>query len=458
MTLRVRFALWLSALLLVVLAAFGVSVYLSLARGLASSLEDSLRLAASQVAGSLNVEDGKVDLSESLPESDETASLRERGLTYRVLDPDGIALVAFGPYRALPISDESLTSARAGRSSFATLANPAEGLRVRVYTVPVLQEGRVTAVVQVSETLEGIEETLNRLLLSLALGGVLLSVVAGSAGYLLVARALSPIDQITRTARRISGEDLSSRLNLPRTRDEVGRLAETFDEMLARLDGAFRRERQFTADASHELRTPLAAMQAILSVVREERRTPQEYELALADLSEEADRLRSLAEDLLQLTRGGFGQPLSREEVDLSALLNDAADVLRPLAAAKGLSLTCDVPPGLTLLGDSDNLIRLFVNLLDNAVKFTERGSVSVVARLEPSEVAVSVADTGPGISPEHLHHVFDRFYRVEASRSSRGAGLGLAIAQEIAAAHGGMIEVTSTLEQGTSFTVRLPR
>jgi len=227
--------------------------------------------------------------------------------------------------------------------------------------------------------------------------------------------------------------------------------------MLARLDAAFRRERQFTADASHELRTPLAAMQAILSVTRAQPRSPADYELALADLADEADRLRSLVESLLQLARGEDAVVATRAAVDLSTLLHDITDSLRPLAEAKGLALICDVPPGLSLVGDGDALIRLFVNLLDNAVKYTERGRIVVSGRAEAARLRVTVADTGIGIPAEHLPHIFDRFYRVDRARTEGGAGLGLAIALEIARAHGGTITVDSTPGAGTTFTVDLP-
>jgi signal transduction histidine kinase len=234
-------------------------------------------------------------------------------------------------------------------------------------------------------------------------------------------------------------------------------LASTFDAMLARLDNAFRRERQFTADASHELRTPLAAMQAILSVMREQQRTPEDYERALADLAEEADRLRGLVENLLRLARRGSQSIPSPEQVDLSALLGDVTDALRPLAEAKGLSLSSTIGDGLVLMGDRDSLIRLFVNLLDNAVKYTERGTITVHANLANHMLKAAISDTGPGIAPEHLPHIFDRFYRVDTSRASPGTGLGLAIALDIARAHGGTIEVSSLVGVGTSFTVLLP-
>jgi heavy metal sensor kinase len=458
MTLRVRFALWVAGLLLGVLAAFGTFVYFSLKQGLEASIDDSLRLSASQAIATINVEDGQIDFSDILPENNPTLSLRERGLTLRILDPAGQVLQAFGPYRALPVEAASLAAAQEGQPGFTTLSDPLEGDPVRVYTAPVVENDLLVGVVQVAQSLDSVGETLDHLLSALLLGGPLLVLAAALGGYLLAARALAPIDEITRTARRISAQDLSARLNLPITKDEVGRLAATFDEMLARLDDSFRRERRFTADASHELRTPLAAMQAILSVVRERRRKPEEYEQALADLSEEADRLRTLTEELLYLARGDAGQPVIRETIDLSALLCDVADSLRPLAEAKGLALTCNVPAGMIIQGDSDALIRLFVNLLDNAVKYTGRGGISMTARADVDGLRVGVADTGMGILPEHMPHIFERFYRVDESRSGRGAGLGLAIALETARAHGGALEVDSAPGVGTTFTVFLPR
>ncbi len=456
MTLRLRFALWVSGLLLAIMAVYGTLVYVNLARGLAASIDDSLRLAASQAAETLSLEDGVAELPSILPENADTTSVRDLGLTVRVLDPQGGVLETSGPVRELTISPDSLSRAAYGQPELSTLADPSGGNPVRVVTFPIVESGRLLGFVQAAESLRSVGDTLDRLLVALLLGGPLLAAMAGVGGYFLAARALSPIDKITRTARRISAQDLSSRLDLPRTDDEVGRLAATFDEMLGRLDSAFQRERQFTADASHELRTPLAAMGAILSVVRERRRTSEEYEQALSDIAEESDRLRALTEDLLQLARGDLGRPAARVPVDLSALLSDVADAMRPLAEAKGLTLLCHAATGLTTKGDSDNLIRLFVNLLDNAIKYTVHGAVTLAAGRDPAGVTITVADTGPGISAEHLPHIFDRFYRVETARASRGSGLGLAIAREIVSAHGGTISARSVLGQGTTLVVHL--
>ena len=198
-------------------------------------------------------------------------------------------------------------------------------------------------------------------------------------------------------------------------------------------------------------------MQTILSVVREGERPTAEYRQALDDLADETSRMRDLVEDLLRLARDEGGSTFHPEMIDLSVLLSDVADSLRPLAQAKGLVLTIKVPLELPLVGDMDMLIRLFVNLLDNAIKYTEQGTVNLSAFQEGRQIHVVVSDTGLGIPSEHLPFIFERFYRVESARSSAGTGLGLAIARQIAQAHGGEIEVESAPKAGTIFSVILP-
>ena len=453
-TLRVRFAFWTAGLVLIVLVGFGIYVYGRMARGLFAALDNSLILNASQVIAGLDIENNKIALSDSFIERPETINLNATGFTIRLLTPQGQILQELGPFLALPTSTASLGAA----PSFATLADPTTQISLRVYTAPVQENNRLIAFLQVAQSTEEIQNTLEQLLTTLVISIPVLVLITGFSGYWLAARALAPVDRITRTARRISAEDLSARLNLPATDDEVGRLAGTFDAMLARLDDSFQRERQFTADASHELRTPLTAMQAILSVIREKRRSPQEYEQALADLAEETDRMQVLAENLLHLAREDGSKTPSHESIDLSTLLRDVADSMRPLAESKALALSSKIPDNLILTGDRDDLIRLFVNLLDNAIKYTQRGQITVSAdQLKGGGLKVPIADTGIGISNEHIAHIFDRFYRVDKSRTIHSAGLGLAIALDIARAHGGSIEASSVAGRGSTFTVRLP-
>jgi heavy metal sensor kinase len=459
-SLRVRFAVWTTLLILVLMAAFSAFVYFNLSTSLTAAVDTSLAVSAAQAAAGLNTQNGQIILPEAIG-ADESGiqALSESGLTVIVLAQNGRVLQAVGPYRDVTIPVNG-TLASNPQGAYVTLNDRVEtNDQLRAYILPVLDNGQIAGWVQVFQSLGPVQDTLDRLLTALLIGGTTLLLFAALGGYLLSARALRPIDQITHTAQKIAGgDDLSARLNLPDTGDEVSRLAATFDAMLVRLDNSFRRERQFTADASHELRTPLAAMQAILGVVREGERLTGEYRQALDDLAEETNRLRGLTEDLLRLARGEDKTSVTRERVALSDLLTDVADSLRPLAEARGLALRVQVPEGLALTGDMDALIRLFVNLLDNAIKYTERGEITLAARSEADELIVEVMDTGIGIPPEHLPRIFNRFYRVDPARSAGGAGLGLAIARQIAQAHDGRLEVRSAPGAGSTFTVCLPK
>jgi signal transduction histidine kinase len=299
--------------------------------------------------------------------------------------------------------------------------------------------------------------------------------LAGVGGFLLARRALRPIDDITRTARAIDASDLSRRIGYDGTNDEVGRLAHTFDHMLDRLQASFERERCFTSDAAHELRTPLTALKGQLGVTLSKKRQPEEYADTLRDMEQQVDRLIRLSNDLLFMARLEQCQRHDPpEEIRVSDLLAALADQVQPLAADKAIALDDHLSPGLDVLGREDLLIRLFTNLLDNAIKYTPSGGrVMLRAWQEDGYVHVDVSDTGPGIAPEHLPHLFERFYRVEGSRVRvqdggllvgeegtpvyGGAGLGLAIAQEIARGHGGSLTVRSTPGAGSTFKVWLP-
>ena len=459
MTLRARFALWICLMMLATLGAFGAFVYFSVSHWLSSSLDDSLRLGATQLIATADVDDGKLQVDDDpvILDAGLTDELRSRGLSIQIFGPSGAVLQSLGPYASLAVEPAVLREALAGRSSLHTRPDPEGTGSVRVLTQPMLIDGKVGAVIQIAESLRSIDALRERLLLSLLLGSPMIVAAAGVGGYYLAGRALRPIDHIVATARRISAHDLTERLGLPPSRDEVGRLAGTFDEMLGRLDEAFQRERRFSNDAAHELRTPLAAMQSILSVIAEQRRTPAEYEAALADLSEETDKLRALTDDLLRLARAEASEPLW-EPVDLAELVPEVVDSLRPLTDADRARLTCLTEGDASVVGDTDALIRLLVNLLDNAIKHTPAGSIAVTVQGLPDEVTIAVTDTGDGIAAEHLPHVFDRFYRAEESRTTAGTGLGLAICREIVHTHGGDIEVTSEPGAGSTFTVRLSR
>jgi heavy metal sensor kinase len=442
--------------LLAALTLFGIFVYIRMAQSLAASVDDALKLVVSQIAAEVDVENGALSVDRTFIQDMLNTPLLDQGFSFRVLNNTGQKIHEYSPYHTLPQPEVKFTAPEQP-GVFTTFTDPATQRPVRVYTAPMVESNQVMGTIQAAQSLNNIAQTLNQLLTTLLVGGPLLVVLAGVGGYFLAAQALAPIDKITHMARRISAEDLSARLNLPPTDDETGRLAATFDKMLARLDDGFQRERRFTADASHELRTPLAAMQTILNSTLARRRTPTEYEQVLADLGEETERRRTLVEGLVHLSHSDATRRMVKDRVNLSVLLADVTDSLRLLAEDKGLALTAKIPDNLTVTGDSDALIRLFVNLLDNAIKYTAQGQISVVAHRRPDGlVEVAIADTGVGIAAAHLPHIFERFYRVDGSRSTTGSGLGLSIAMSVAQAHGGTIGVKSEPGKGTIFAVQL--
>jgi len=453
LTLRVRLTAWYMLLMALTLILFSGYLYFRLERSLLAQVDTTLQVTASQALTNLDEENGRLAFQNTEASRLATARLSQSGFAVRLIAPDGMVWDGFGGYQEVPLWVPDAAGYRTVGTGEA---------RWRVYSQPIqTPDGQSVVWLQVAQSITPVEDTVENLRTQILLGLPLILMLAGLGGYFLADRALRPIDRITRTAQAISASQLDQRIGYTGPQDEVGRLATTFDNMLDRLQKAFERERRFTADASHELRTPLTALKGRIGVTLSQPRTPAEYENALRDLEQEVDRLIRLSTDLLFLARLDQRRlPWQPQALDLSDLLGAVVEQMRPLAEDNGLVLTEEVPPDLSILGDPDHLIRLFVNLLDNAIKYTPPGGQVVLrAGKERTGVWVAISDTGPGIPPEHLPHLFERFYRVEESRSrhSGGAGLGLAIAYEIARWHGGTIEVQSEPGHGATFTVHLP-
>jgi heavy metal sensor kinase len=454
LTLRARLMAWHVGLLGLGLAVFSAYLYLRLQSGLLAQVDAALQVAAAQALA--HVDDaGAQPVFRRGDDFPTTARhLGQGGFAVRLLAPDGTVRDGFGDDAAVP--RWALPAV-----GVATLTGD-DDANWRIYRRPIeAADGRLVGWLQVARSLSTVEGTLETLMAQIVLGLPVVLLVAWLGGHILAERALRPIDRITRTAAAIGADDLGRRIAHRGPADEVGRLAATFDRMLERLQRAFERERRFAADASHELRTPLTALKGRIEVTLDRARTGPEYRDALGGLGREVDRLVRLSTDLLFLARlDGGSAPRNLRALDLSDLLGAVLDGVRPLAEAKGLELVEAVPPALRAWGDADHLIRLVLNLLDNAVRYTPPGGrVTLRAEGDGVRVRVSIADTGPGIAREHLPHVFERFYRVEPHRAAGagGAGLGLAIAHEIAHWHGGTLTVASELGRGTVFTVDLP-
>lgn len=473
MNIRLRLTLWYTGVLTLILVVFSAAVYLGLGQSLFLTLDTHLKREVAQLIGGLKFS-GEDDHEEEGDDHEGSARRTrggleltywpEEGVLWRILDPQGGLLVDSGRLDGVPI-DPGIAALDHTQFDYSTLG---DGTPIKLYNVPFIIEGQGAGVVQVAESYRHIQDVQRQLVLLFAIGVPFTVLAASAGGWFLAASALNPIDRITRAAQQISADDLHQRLNLKVPNDEVGRLAITFDQMLARLEDAFERQKRFIADASHEMRTPLTILKGDVEVALNRPRTAAEYRETLEMINQTADRMAALVEELFLLARADSDQyPLRLQPLDLSQMLTDLVDKLQARANNKNVELSLNTPPNLPLVADRDKLTRLFINLVDNAIKYSHAGaSVRVTAAVRADYACVTVIDTGPGIPAEHLPHLFERFYRVDKARSRQGstgdddgtgAGLGLSIVQWLVEAHGGRIEVDSQTGRGTTFTVWLP-
>jgi len=447
-SLRVRVVAAFVILLTLTLAVAGTQVYLSTRDRLFEEIDLDLSLAASQALLHLEEEDGRYAF-----QGGEVPALAYPGQTdleISVLSPEGERWDQVGADLpvALSLSTEAYTT-EISEQDWRTLAQPIVG-----------PGGKIEGWVQAARSLRPIDNALSALATELYIILPLAVLIAALASYFLAGRALRPLTRMARTAEQIGPATLDKRIDHIGPADEVGRMAAAFDAMLDRVQAAFERERRFSADASHELRTPLAAIKGGIGVSLARTRTVEEHEAILQNLDAQADQLIRLCDDLLVLARGGRPRSADSENVDITSLLELVVEQFEPLAEEQAVTVRTHIRRRLTVTGFPDDLIRLFLNLLGNAVKFSPPGGrVTVAARKQHGYVHVLISDRGPGIARGRLPHVFEPFYRSDPSRTNgeRGTGLGLAIAHEIAGAHGGAITVHSKLGEGTTFEVTLP-
>lgn len=453
---RVRLTLWYIALLALILLGFSSALYFVVSRALYQQVDDALALNAQQLISGFNIENGRLDVSSTENEPSDLEALRMQGYLVRVLDRTSKVISTNAANSAVPFSNSILDGTPPQSASYQTIS--LQGEPYRLYSAPIEDNGQLLGTLQIGQNLQAVTSARQELIVALALIVPLTLMVASFGGMWLARRALTPIDEITRAAQQISAHDLSQRLNMNLPEDEVGRLARTFDAMLARLEEAFRREREFTANASHELRTPLTVMRGEIDVVLQRRREVAEYESVLSELGTEVEQLTRVAEDLLMLALADVHQlTVTREKLNARQLLETVAEELQPLAEQKQITLDVQAPSELLFRGDEPKTLRALFNLVDNAVKFSPSGTtVALIAEREHDVINFRVCDQGPGIAPDALPHIFDRFYR-GANEPAPGAGLGLAIARALVLAQDGTIDVTNTMPKGATFTVRMP-
>jgi heavy metal sensor kinase len=489
-SIRVRLALWHTLTVAALLAAFSIATWIFLVRTTGAradqSLDDMAR-AFVKVWGGVRAEEETSAVASSALAASE---FRDRDRRIVVYDATG-RLIAMSDTTPLTpgLSRQRLSDLQRGPAAtlvrnaapqnrlFATLdAGGGEGAPVRAHAIRISDEGKPFTVLAL-RSLRAEDDASESFVTAAMVAIPIALLLAGIGGYMLARASLAPVVAMGRQARRISASNLNERLPVGNPRDELGSLAEVLNGLLARLEQSFEHEqrsadqqRQFMADASHELRTPVAALSSVADVALARKdRDVGELREALDVVRGEGSRLGRLVDDLLLLSRADAGElPARREQLYLEELLQDTARAARGLAVARGVTLVASPAEESPFMGDAHMLRRLLMILLDNAIKYTPRGG-EVGLSLEHDEASkryrITVEDTGPGVPSWAVERIFERFFRVDESRTRAAedagglasAGLGLAIARLTAEAHGGTVRLDATGPNGSRFVVTLP-
>lgn len=455
MSIRLRLTLLYTAILALTLIGFSATIYFIQSQVTLEAMRAGLeRNAQTLVSG-----DRRFPARDVLPPIESM-----RGRWTQVRNPDGTVASRTPDLgeATLPLSDAGRRAIQSGKAW--TESAHVDNEQLLIYSQPVIAQNRLVRIVQVAAPLTEREQSLAALRLILLIADALVILATFAIGWWLAGVTLRPIHQITHTAQAIGAErSFNRRVAHTGPNDEIGQLATTFNTMLTELESAYRQleqslhaQRRFVADASHELRTPLTTIRGNIELLRNELNIDAgERAEILADTKDEIERLIRLVHQLLTLARVDAGRPLRRDALSLKPLIEEVCRQARLIAPQK--SIVCDVVDAVAL-GDHDALKQVLLILLDNAMVHTPpNANITVTSRTLEQHIAIQVQDTGAGIPPDRLPHIFERFYRSDASRTGAGTGLGLAIAKELIQAQGGAITVESQVGRGSVFTITLP-
>jgi len=461
-SIRFRLVVWYAGLLTAVFVLLGALMFARLKGFLEDNIIEAQSRRARQIAETLLVNVKQTGEPYVVREVASLYAPELSGRFIRITRADGSVL-----YRSGPPNDQNFDPAEvpvaevSPRREFNWKQVLPDGHALLIAAFRAAANGSTPYLVEVGAPTGPVETVLNRLLLLLGIGLPLVVLVATGGGYFLIGRALRPVDRIAGKAELITQHNLSERLPVPPTGDELERLSVSLNRMITRLDDAFQTSKRFVADASHELRTPLTILRGELEHLAQESSLTLEQRDSLGSLLEEVERLSKIVERLFALSRLDAGEGQTEwVQFDLAALAVETADQMALLAEEKRIAITCDSSPPVMVEGDRSRLKQVVVNLLDNAIKYTpDGGAVRLKTSTADSHAVLEVADTGIGIPPEAVAHVFDRFFRVDPTGSNEtgGAGLGLAIVKSICSAHGGAVEAESAVGRGSRFRVKLP-
>jgi signal transduction histidine kinase len=454
-SIRAQLMLWYLLMLAGALAAFAAFVFSVRAQTLNREAETDLQLRAQSVARNLRPRLLELDVQAALADDSrlvsEPVAVRERSGAVVFRSP------AFPP---LSVPAEAVCASAARTGADIVTIEDRTGVPVRVATVVVERLGASPLAVQLTASTEATRSVLRELALALAFWFVVVLSVASYGGSFIAQRALRPVEAIDARVRAIQASSLADRLDVRTGSVELDRLVATLNAMLDRIEGSVHAARRFAADASHELQTPIAAMRMGVEVCLKRGADANGCGIA-ADFATDLDRLSALVRDLRLLALADAGHLVDRAEpVDLTRLVHECCDIVRAIAEPRAIAVSIDVLSDAVVSGSARHLHRAILNLAQNAVRYSPDGAAVhlTVGRLE-GEAVIAVADHGCGIGSADLPHIFERFYRADPARARHtgGTGLGLAIADQIVRSHGGRIDVTSSVGDGSTFLVFLP-
>jgi heavy metal sensor kinase len=461
-SIRFRLTIWHACLLTAVFVVLGTLLYIQLGNYLEDTFLDTQSRRAQQIGATLTLRAPNLDPEGIARELTSIYAPEHSNRFIRITRDNGSLLYISGPPNDQSFDPREVPPVEPSpRREFTRKQEMPGGPPLLIAASKVATPGSGSFLVETGVSAAPIETMLSRLLVLLSFGLPVVVLVAAGGGYLLVRRSLRPVDEIANKADIITQHNLSESLPVTHTGDELERLSISLNRMIVRLDDAFQNSKRFVADASHELRTPLTILRGELESLAQEERIPAPERERLGSLLEEAERLSKIVERLFALSRLDAGEARTQwVEFDLADLAAVTVEQMRLLAEDRKISLSCESVEKVHIGGDRARMKQVVVNLLDNAIKYTsEGGAVRLKVSVSGPCAVLEVTDTGVGIHPDDLPHIFGRFYRADKTRSRQpdGAGLGLAIVKSICNAHGGEVEVESAVGRGTRILAKFP-
>jgi two-component system OmpR family sensor kinase len=460
-SIRVRLTLWYGSALALILLLFAVALYLVMSRALREQVDASLDEAAAVAIRTLGEHRfGPFLIFEDLSQEFPELALLDK--FFQIFGPAGQVTIQSSNIqsREIPLSQTAFRASLEGESTFESFQFT-KGISLRLLSVPIRQDEQLVNVLRVGTSLGPTDRMLRRLLVGLYIASPIALLVSLMGGWFLAGRALRPVHAITQAARRITAGDWSQRILTPHSNDEIGQLASTFNDMIGRLEVSFKQIRQFSADASHELRTPLTITKGETELALRRPRQAEDYRVVLESNLEEIDRMSRIVDELLFLSRADLGEiKLKMLPVQLDDLFREIHQQAAILGKERSIQTVITNVEPVVVEGDDLRLRELLLNLVDNAVKYSQEGqTVELALVVAGNQAKIIVQDHGIGIAPESHTRVFDRFYRTDEARAhaTKGTGLGLAICKWIVEVHHGTINLQSTVQGGSCFTVFLP-